>query len=328
MPQIADRLTGRDHLGTVGARIGIIRNRYLVSPGLYALGRPQADSPVLVTANYKLTFDSLRKELTGLNAWLIVADTRGINVWCAAGKGTFSSEEIAYQVEKSRLAEIVTHRRLILPQCGAPGVSARRLKALCGFMAVFGPVRAEDIKPFLAAGAIANEEMRSVTFTIRERAALIPIELYLLIKPLAITLLVLTLLSGLGADGFAIADALHRGGSLAVVILLAVLSGAVLAPLLLPWLPGRQFWWKGALLGSAIAILAYLRYAPLVGGTAAAGMALVAIAISSFVAMNFTGSTPYTSLSGVALEMRTGLAVQLVSMTIGLACWLIGPFIG
>lgn len=328
MPQIADHLTGRDHLGSAGARIGFIRNHYLVSPGLYALGQPQADSPVLVTANYKLTFDSLRKELTGLNVWLIVADTRGINVWCAAGKGTFSSEEIAYQVVKSRLGEIVNHRQLILPQCGAPGVSARRLAALCGFKAVFGPIRAEDIKAFLSAGAVADENMRSVTFTIKERAALIPIELYLLIKPLAITLAALILLSSLGPDGLVAADALHRGGSLAVVILLAVLTGAVLTPLLLPWLPGRQFWWKGALLGSVIAFFVYLRYAPLLGGTAAAGMALASMAISSFVAMNFTGSTPYTSLSGVAIEMRTGLAVQLVLITIGLACWLIAPFIG
>ena len=169
--------------------------------------------------------------------------------------------------------------------------------------------------------------MRQVTFTIRERAALVPIELYLLLKPLAITLLAMALLSGFGPNFYAADQALHRGGSLAVVILLAVFAGAVLAPLLLPWLPGRQFWWKGALLGSALGIFAYLRYVPLLGGLAAFGMALAAVAISSFLAMNFTGSTPYTSLSGVALEMRKGLVVQVTSATTGLFCWLASPFL-
>src|SRR3972149_4169926 len=72
---------------------GIGRDRCRVAPGLYALGAPGGDSPVLVTANYKLTFDVLRRDAAGLDAWILVLDTRGINVWCAAGEGTFGTEE-------------------------------------------------------------------------------------------------------------------------------------------------------------------------------------------------------------------------------------------
>ncbi len=76
-------------------------------------------------------------------------DTRGINVWCAAGKGTFSAEEVARMVDETRLAEVVDHRRLVLPQLAAPGVAAHRVKELCGFRVTFGPCRPADVPEFL-----------------------------------------------------------------------------------------------------------------------------------------------------------------------------------
>ena len=66
--------------------------RFAVDPGLYALRNPGEQAPVLVTANYKMSFDRLRQALPGRDAWILVLDTNGINVWCAAGKGTFATE--------------------------------------------------------------------------------------------------------------------------------------------------------------------------------------------------------------------------------------------
>ena len=102
MPQVATTVSARDFWGTLGARIGIIRRNYKVAPGLYAVGSPGPQSPVLVTANYKLSFDALRHRLGGIDAWLLVVDTRGINVWCAAGKGSFSTEEVIQSVRRYR----------------------------------------------------------------------------------------------------------------------------------------------------------------------------------------------------------------------------------
>ncbi len=92
------------------------------------MGNPAAKSPVFVTANYKLSFDALRQELADINAWILVVDTRGINVWCAAGKKTFSTDEVAFQVQRARLADVVSHRELILPQFAATGVASQALK--------------------------------------------------------------------------------------------------------------------------------------------------------------------------------------------------------
>ena len=117
-----------DHLGAIGVRRNIGRMRYRVIPGLYTLGAPGPDAPVLVTANYKLSFDHVRRALAGMNAWLLVLDTKGINVWCAAGKGTFGTDELVRKINECRLHERVTHRRIILPQLGAPGVAAHEVR--------------------------------------------------------------------------------------------------------------------------------------------------------------------------------------------------------
>jgi hypothetical protein len=100
VPEVATTASSRDLWGTVGARIGIIRRAYRVTPGLLRGGLARSGVAVLVTANYKLSFDALRLRLSTIDAWLLVLDTRGINVWCAAGKGTFSTEEVIQSVKR------------------------------------------------------------------------------------------------------------------------------------------------------------------------------------------------------------------------------------
>lgn len=327
MPKVSTTLSLRDHLGTVRARVGIARNQYKINPGLYCVGNAAAASPVFVTANYKLSFDALRRELAGIDAWILVADTRGINVWCAAGKGTFCAGEIALQVQRAGLEKIVSHRELILPQFGATGVAARELRKLCGFKGIFGPLRAEDIPRFLDNGKKADEPMRTVTFSLGERLVLVPVEIALIWKPFALILLTLFVLSGIGPDVFSVQASLARGVNAAWATVLAILAGALATPALLPWIPGRQFWFKGVLAG-AIVGLAYVY-----GGMDSAGIIekfglwFWIVAAASYMAMNFTGATPYTSLSGVEKEMRRGLPVQCVGAAAALVLWIAAPFI-
>ena len=316
-----------DRLGTAGARLGVIRRRYRVAPGLYAVGSPGPDSPVLVTANYKLSFDSLRFSVSGIDAWLLVADTRGINVWCAAGKGTFSAGEVSDLVRRSRLAEVVSHRRLVLPQLAAPGVTAREVTRDCGFSVRFGPVRATDLPAWLERDGQGDEAMREVTFTLAERAVLIPVELYLLARPLLGLVVLALCLSGLGPGVFSPAAAVQRGVLLLGATGLGILAGAVLVPLLLPWLPARQFWLKGVYTGLAVTALARPLAPANPSGVEQAALALWAVAVSSYLAMNFTGSTPFTSLSGVEREMRRGLPVQLLAVGAAAVLWVVAPFL-
>jgi hypothetical protein len=112
-----------------------------------------------------------------------------VNVWCAAGKGTFSTEELIFSVEQNRIKEITPCPTLILPQLAAPGVSLLKVEKECGVKALFGPIQAKDLAAFLQQKNTATEAMRSITFTLSERAVLTPVEFYLLLRPFTILVL-------------------------------------------------------------------------------------------------------------------------------------------
>jgi len=323
VPQVTADISRADRLGTWRVRWGVGREDYRVRPGLYALGTPDEAAPVLVTANYKLTLDVLRDRLRGASMWVLVVDTRGINVWCAAGKGTFCAEEVARVVRESRLAEVVAHRRLILPQLAAPGVAAHRVKELCGFRVTFGPIRAEDIPAFLAADGKADPSMRTVTFTLGERMVLSPVELSVLWRRrMLLAYAAVIAASSVDGDGVSLRRGVRRGVPVIAAQGRAVLAGAAVTPALLPWLPGRAFSAKGAAAGAAAAGAAAVA---LRGKLSPAGkLALLAgvTTVSSFAAMNFTGSTPITSPSGVELEMRKALPLQAVGAALAATAWL------
>jgi hypothetical protein len=328
VPIIKTHMQSWDVVGTLRARLGVSRDKYKVAPGLYSVGKPDSESPVLVTANYKLSFDSLRKELHGVDAWILVLDTRGVNVWCAAGKKTFSTEEVIRQVNQVGLDKLVTHRELILPQLGAPGVSSHRVKKECGFKVIWGPIKAADVKTFLHNGNKAEVRMRQLTFTIGERVVLIPVELSLIVKPSLAILLAVFLLSGISPDIFSISAAWFRGLNGAIAYLLGVLAGAVIVPAFLPWLPTRQFYIKGILTGVVAGIVIILLLGSSITGLESVTLLLLATAVSSYAAMNFTGATPYTSPSGVEKEMRRGIPIQVIAVTIAIVTWVAAPFVG
>lgn len=321
VPRVATVLDAHDRRGALRVRCGFNRSGYRVSPGLYAVGAAGTTSPVLVTANYKLSFDALRSELRGLDAWILVLDTRGINVWCAAGKKTFSTDEIVRRVQLTGLEQVVSHRELIVPQLGAVGVAAQEVKRGCGFAVFWAPIRASDVKSFLASGKKAAPAMRRVTFTLAERAALIPVEIVLFGKLALKTLLVLFLLSGLGAHIFSFTAAWQRGVQAAAAFAAGILAGAVATPLLLPWLPGPAFWLKGGLAGGLAGVFVAAGFWSRTAGLEPVALFLLTAATASFMAMNFTGATPYTSASGVEKEMRRAIPAQFAALGLAALCW-------
>jgi len=313
IPVVRTKLSRQDILGKVKVRLGIGRMNYKLKPGLYGVGNPDSGSPVFVSANYKLSFDMLRRELGGLDAWVLVLDTKGINVWCAAGKATFSTEELVRRVEESGLARVVSHRTLVLPQLGAPGVAAHEVTRRTHFKTIYGPVRAADIKSFLAAGMIATPEMRLVRFGLKDRLILTSMELVAPFRYFLIIAVIIGILDLLGLDLFSW-KALYP-------YLGAILAGGFFIPVLLPWIPGRAFAWKGWLLGIVWATLVNIHQGliPLTSESwpLATVHFLLLPAISAFLAMGFTGSSTYTSLSGVLKEMRYAVPAILASASIG-----------
>jgi len=329
--QVATVLHWPDRLGSWKARWGIRRMDYRVAPGLYAVRAPGPDSPVLVTANYKMTFDRLRRELAGLDVWIVVLDTKGINVWCAAGKGTFGTEELIHRVSATRLGEVVSGRTLILPQLGAPGVAAHQVRKATGFRVVYGPVRARHIPAFLATGLKATPEMRQVSFNLGERLAVAPMELVGGLKVSLAAIVALFVLAGISGEGYDLQGVWRVGTRGALLYMCAYLGGTVLTPVLLPWLPGRAFSLKGACVGAGLAAVYLLPRGPDLfawsGGLDALAWLLIVPAVSAFFAMNFTGATPFTSPSGVRKEMRLAVPAQIAALATGVGLWLTSRFV-
>ena len=321
VPVVSTNLSLKDILGAWKVRLGIGRMKYKINPGLYAIGKPDHTSPVLVSANYKLTFDSLRKELLDLDCWIMILDTKGVNVWCAAGKGTFGTDEIVNRISKTGLSEIVSHRKLILPQLGAPGVSAHEVAKQTGFSVVYGPVRAKDIKTFFDLGYKATEEMRTVKFTMRDRLILTPVELVSAVKSSFIVFGILFLLNLFVPRPFGLEDFIAYTGS--------VVTGTFITPLLLPLIPGRAFAWKGWLLGLLWAsgfIWCSGWFTP-ESLLLTIGYMLVLPSLSAYLAMNFTGSSTYTSFSGVIKEMKIAIPLMAFSSVVGLVLLLVNSFL-
>jgi acetyl-CoA decarbonylase/synthase complex subunit gamma len=314
VPRVASTWTWRERVEHLRSRLGSFRNRNRRPPGLYAVGDPGRDAEVVVTANYGLTFDVVRRALRGIDAWLLVLDTRGVNVWCAAGKGTFGTAELVRRVGAVSLEKVVAHRRLIVPQLGAPGVAAHEVQAATGFRVHFGPVRAADLAAYLRAARVAAPEMRRVRFGLLDRAVLIPMELRPALKwCAALGAVGLLVLLALGLDP---AGAWARAAPVLALALAAILAGAVVAPLALPFLPGRAFSVKGLVAGAPItaASLALLSAPATRSPIVTAAAMLFFPALSSFLALQFTGSTTYTGISGVRKEMRWAVPLQAAAM--------------
>jgi hypothetical protein len=319
VPVVTSEWSRADRWGQIRSRIGAYRMKYFIKPGLYAVGNPNETSDVFVSANYKLSFDILRRELNGVNGWLLVLDTNGINVWCAAGKGTFGTGELVKRITAANLGSLVSHRRIIVPQLGATGVRATDVKKKTGFHVYFGPVEASDIKQYCTDNYRATPEMRQIRFGIKQRLILIPIELNQALKLYPLAGLIILILFGLQPAGIIFKNAWFEGWPFLFLCLAAIVIGGMITPLLLPFIPGRSFALKGWLAGATAIV-------PLVALTPAGGesiflktsaMALFPL-ISSYLALQFTGATTFTAISGVKKELKFWLPIYIAGLTVSI----------
>jgi len=293
---ISTKWSLRDYLGEIMVRLDINRMNYAVKPGLYAVGRPGPGSQVVVSANYKLSFDVLRRELNGLNVWLLVLDTKGVNVWCAAGKGTFGTKELVRMVLDEKLAEIVSHKNIIIPQLGAPGVSATLVQMMSEFNVIYGPVRAEDLSIFIKNGMKADKAMRTVHFGLADRMAVSLLDFVTAAKIGFIASIILVL----SAWRFPVFG--RAALILAIAMWCAIITGSLLSAAALPFLPGRAFSVKGGVAGLIVSLVPVYMFK--LGVFHALAVSVAICAVSAYISVNFTGASTFTSLSGVRKELK------------------------
>ncbi len=261
-----------------------------VPVGLHRIGSPGRGSPVLLTCNFYLTVKRLKRVLRGTDAWLLVAESRGVNVWCAAGGDEFNTHSVVSVLKTSGIADRVDHRTVILPPLGGPGIRAVDVEKQTGWSVKWGPVKMTDLSAYLAGGMRRQEKMKRVTFDWKERldvglGSLFPFYF----------------LFGLGFALFGrhlLADYLIIGAAAFVIFMLAE-----------PWMPGERgivkvLWLNGLL---AVGLLATW-IVPCPGG--ARVRADVIIAMVAFSVYGF-------ELGGLASTMASELDPMLARLGIG-----------
>lgn len=312
--KVSTDLKFSDLLRHLRCRVSAFRMKYTVAPGLYYTGNPTDSSDVFVSANYAMSFDHLRAALKGTDSWILVLDTKGINVWCAAGKGTFGTDELVERIGSTGLGGVVSHRRVIVPQLGAPGIEAHTVRKKTGFKVLYGPVRAEDLKEYIGSNYKATREMRTVEFGFLDRLALTPMEINPAMKRYPIFALALLVIFGLDPTGISFSHAFSGALPFLMLGLVSVLAGALVTPLLLGAIPFRAFSVKGWLMGMLLTLVfAYPIGVYWMSPALQAASFLFFPAVSSYIAVNFTGSTVFTGLSGVKKELRYALPAYMAA---------------
>jgi NAD-dependent dihydropyrimidine dehydrogenase PreA subunit len=257
--------------------LGMLPHR--AATGLIRIGTPDRRSPVLVTGNFTLTVRRLRDALRGYDVWLLVANSKGIDVWCAAGGGYLTHHDIISVIRTSCIADKVDHREIVLPQLCATGVERRRITEATGFATCWGPARLEDLPAFLDRGAQAIKRDRFMRFPARERmemAALLGVPMLIVVLPV---------LGGV----FGVATMIAGGAAVALAVF--GLFG------LLPWLQiqGRQRFVTFAVFAAGAALFGCALLFLLGAGTSAhlTAVSVASLAAVAIISIDLAGITPW-----------------------------------
>lgn len=137
--------------------------------GLNKIGNPDRNSLVFLTCNYHLTVARVKRALKGIDCYLLVANSRGHNVWCGSAGGHFTNHDVVSVLKTSGIEELVDHRNVILPQLAATGIESRVIREKTGWEVTWGPVYAKDIPSFIENKFNKTSEMREVRFPLLQR---------------------------------------------------------------------------------------------------------------------------------------------------------------
>jgi SAM-dependent methyltransferase len=295
-----------------------------IEPGIYASGQPTAQSPVVVTANYVLTYIRVMKALQGIDAWVLCVDSRGINVWCAARGNEFGNAQLLEAVEATGITTLTKSREIFLPQLAAGGVSGPELpqNETFPFEVTYGPVWVEDFPAFLRERPFPKPDgMRLARFTLFHRARAGLTHTTFLVRRVFWGPL---LLFALGLWGLQVTSLMWVPGALLASLVLINLLLVLAFPLAEYT---RVFLKKSALFGSLNLVISsglLLAFAPAVWWAVA--LAPINFWIGYFSTMSFSGYSMATSPREIAAEYPTFTRIQhriLVLGLVGLAAGLV-----
>jgi hypothetical protein len=304
---VVGHLSHQVTLKTVYKDVLVLFNRLIppypkLRPGLYCVGEPDSHAPVLVTGNFDLTVRRLVRAIDGkVDAWLLVVDTAGINVWCAAGGGFFTTEKVTAAMRISRIDQVVSHHSLILPQLAASGIDGWKLRKQTGWGVHWGPVEANDLPAYLEAGRKKDARMRQIAFPLRARLEMVTVTLSFYALMILLPVLIFW-------------------RSFFWLVSLSLVGLAYFYAVVHPWLPGRDGLEKAipltlfALGGFWVYLLFVVSFQP--GMIFGWGVGLAGLSV--FTAAELQGMSPH--MRG---EQANWMIEGVIFLILGLAYWVV-----
>jgi acetyl-CoA decarbonylase/synthase complex subunit gamma len=266
---------------------------FCVNPGLYYIGRRKNDSPLLVTCNNFLTVFLLARRIGDRSVCLLVIDTDGINVWCSAGEGKFSSSEIIDKAQRVGLIRKGQQVKMIVPKLCLPGVRLSDLRD-AGIDPVIGPIYACRLPQYLDRGILEDRADDRINFGLQSRC--------FTALPTAFQFFFWFL--GVYVVTFWFFD---------YSIIWVATALAFLYPILFPYLPGKLFAVKGISLGVIASVMAIAHYVVLgFNLQLILFWLLFTFATSIFAGLSFTGNSPVSNYDKVRAETAIFLPVVVL----------------
>jgi acetyl-CoA decarbonylase/synthase complex subunit gamma len=308
------RIGWLDYVKAAISWLDAFKRTYVVEPGLYYTGdRYDRGAPLLVTSNYRLTVFLVTRRVRAFNTRLLVVDTDGINVWCAAGKGEFGNQAILAQIRRYPRSWLTQDKwlRLILPKFGLAGVDLRSLRKH-GIRPIIGPLYARDLPAYLAEPPLRDRDDDSVVFGLQMRAfSWLPG-----LKQMVGYSLLLVI--------FFVAAQWLWGSSVPVGLVAISAFVATAYPLLYPWIPGGRFAVKGLWLGAIAA--AGLGLGAAAGLLAAADLVAsipFTLATGLFFGLAYTGNSAVSNYTRVRKETAQFLVPDVALFAVSLLAFVV-----
>ncbi len=266
---------------------------FSVRPGFYYLGQQKENTPILVTSNNFLTVFLLARRIAQRSVRLLVINTNGINVWCSAGEGRFSAEEIIDKATRLGLLKEGQNIDMILPKLSLSGVKLSDLHK-AGISPIIGPVYAKNLPPYLDKGEVEDCVNDRVHFGFQSRGfTALPTAFQFFYYFLGVYIITFWIFSG--------------------SIIWVATGLAFFYPILFPYLPGKQFAVKGISLGIMLSLLAmWLLSARDYGIQPMLFWTVFICATSMFIALSYTGNSPVSNYDNVRKETARFLPVVVL----------------
>ncbi len=140
-----------------------------VKSGIYEIGKPDENAPLLVTGNFALTYFLVKEDAGKLKdpSWLLVADSEATSIESAVAGRKFTTDKILESIKETGVGQKVKHKSIIIPGYAAR-LSGELEDGLKDWKVLVGPRDSSAIKDFVEKvwkKEIYGEELAKATLT-------------------------------------------------------------------------------------------------------------------------------------------------------------------